>query len=106
MAETDSSKLNIRLHIYDMDIPVKVPRDEEVLYRKAASFINDRLNAYFKGFKGLKGDKEICYYAMIDIALRMEKQLARNDTQPYDEVLLKLTSEIEEALGEKNSGKE
>ncbi len=106
MAETDSSKLNIRLHIYDMDIAVKVPREEEAYYRKAADLINDRLNTYFKGFKGLKGDKEIGYYAMIDIALRLEKQLARNDTQPYDDTLLKLTAEIEEALGEKATKKQ
>ncbi len=101
MAETDSSKINIRLHIYDTDISVKVPREEEAYYRKGAELINDLLNAYFGGFKGMKSDKEITYFAMIDLALRLEKQLARNDVKPYEDTLLKLTSEIEQALKQK-----
>jgi cell division protein ZapA len=35
---------------------------------------------------------------LIDIALLYERELASNDTDPYNDVLAKLTSEIEEAL--------
>lgn len=99
MPEAGQNKINIRLHIYDTDdIMVTVPRDEEALYRKGAELINQLLNAYFGSFKGLKSDKEINYFAMIDLALRLEKELQRNDTQPYNDILEKLTSEIEEAL--------
>ncbi len=101
MAETDSSKINIRLHIYDTEIMVRVPREDEALYRKGSELINELLNAYFSNFKGSKSDKEISYFAMIDLALRLERQLVRNDTKPYDDILLKLTSEIESALDKK-----
>ena len=35
---------------------------------------------------------------LIDIALLHERERSKNDTAPYDDVLAKLTSEIEEAL--------
>ncbi len=38
---------------------------------------------------------------LVDIALRYEKECARNDTDPYNNILRSLTAEIEEALGEK-----
>jgi hypothetical protein len=101
MAETDSNKINIRLHIYDTDIMVRVPREEESLYRRGANLINELMNAYFANFKGSKSDREITYFAMIDLALRHERQLQRNDTKPYEDILLQLTSEIESELGKK-----
>ena len=36
--------------------------------------------------------------AMIDIALRYERESKRNDTAPFSEMLKRLTSEIEETL--------
>jgi cell division protein ZapA len=35
---------------------------------------------------------------LIDVALQYERVRGKNDTAPYDDVLAKLTSEIEEAL--------
>lgn len=91
--------LNIRLHIYDTDIKVfNVRRDDEALYRKGADLINELLNAYFQSFAGKKSPKEITYFAMIDLALRLERELQRNDTRPYDDILTQLTSEIEGEL--------
>lgn len=101
MTETDSEKINIRLHIYDSDISVRVPRTEEVLYRKGAVLINDLLNAYYDSYKNVKTDKEITYFAMIDLALRLEKLMDRNDTKPYSDLLSKLTSEIVDVLNQK-----
>ena len=49
-------------------------------------------------FKGKKGDKDIIYMAMLDIALRYKKEGVRNDTAPFNDILSKLTSEIEDAL--------
>ncbi len=97
MAE-ENNKLNIRLHLYDTEMAVKVYRDEEEVYRNAASMINDTVNTYAKILKGKRGDKEILYAAMLDIALRYEKELGKNDTTPYDNILSQLTSELEEAL--------
>ena len=44
------------------------------------------------------GDKDIIYMAMLDIALRYKKEGVRNDTAPFNDILSKLTSEIEDAL--------
>lgn len=97
MAE-ENDKLHIRLHVYDADIPVKILREEEYFYREAAKLINSTVNTYADIFKGRKSDKEILYMAMIDIALKFEKNKNRNDIEPYNDILAKLTAEIEETL--------
>ena len=86
------------LHVYDTDLSVRIPREDEEYYRKSAKLIDDIVNSYAKIFKGRKSDKEILYMALIDVALRYEKESDRNDTKPYDDILEKLTSEIEDAL--------
>ena len=93
MADQTEEKLQIRLHVYDTDLSVRIPREDEEYYRKSAKLINEIVNSYTKIFKGRKSDKEILY-----IALRFEKESGRNDTEPYNNVLAKLTAEIEEAL--------
>ena len=98
MAEQEQDKLLIRLHVYDTDLSVRIPREDEEYYRKSANLIDDIVNSYTKIFKGRKSDKEILYMALLDVALRYEKESDRNDTKPYDDILEKLTSEIEDAL--------
>lgn len=98
MAEQEQDKLLIRLHVYDTDLSVRIPREDEEYYRKSSKLIDDIVNSYTKIFKGRKSDKEILYMALIDVALRYEKESDRNDTKPYDDILEKLTSEIEDAL--------
>ena len=98
MAEQTQEKLQIRLHVYDTDLSVRIPREDEEYYRKSAKLIDDIVNSYTKIFKGRKSDKEILYMALLDIALRYEKELGRNDTEPYNDILAKLTAEIEDAL--------
>ena len=98
MADQAQEKLLIRLHVYDTDLTVNVPREDEEYYRKSATLINEVVNTYNKIFKGRKSDKEILYMSLIDIALRYEKESGRNDTKPYDDILTKLTAEIEDAL--------
>ena len=94
MPEDELNKINIKLNIYDRVVELKVPREEESLYRKDAELINALLNVYYDNFKGLKEDKEITYFAMVDLGLRLQ----RNDTKPYDDILQRLTSEIETVL--------
>lgn len=102
MAEQDKDRLHIRLHVYDDDIEVKVNRDEEEYYRKAAKLITDRYNAYAQAYKGKKGEHTIALMTLIDIALMYEREHGKNDTAPYQDILAKLTSEIEEALNSEN----
>lgn len=98
MSGDKGDKLNIRLHVYDRDLPVTILRDDEEYYRKASKLITDTVNAYASVYKGRKSDDDILYMAMIDIALRLEKQAGQNDTEPFMDIITKLTSEIEDAL--------
>ena len=98
MAEDNKDKLHIRLHVYDTEMSVNIVREEEKMYRDAAKLITDTVNTYADVFKGRKSDKDLLYMALIDIALRYEKESTRNDTEPYSDILGKLTSEIEDAL--------
>jgi cell division protein ZapA len=99
MAEQKKDKLHIRLHVYDEDIEVVINRDDEEYYRNAAKLITDRYNAYAQAYKGRKSEHTVSLMTLIDIALMYQKERMNNDTTPYDNVLAKLTSEIEEALG-------
>ena len=98
MVDQTQDKLQIRLHVYDTDLSVRIPREDEEYYHKSAKLIDDIVNSYTKIFKGRKSDKEILYMALLDVALRYEKEEGKNDTQPYNEILEKLTAEIEDAL--------
>ena len=99
MAEDSSERLNIRLHVYDEDIAMVLHnRNDEVYYRNAAKLITERYGAYSQVYKGRKSDHTIALMTLIEIALRYEKELGKNDTAPYDNILRQLTSEVEDAL--------
>ncbi len=95
----DQDKLHIRLHVYDEEIEVTVKREDEEFYRAAAKLITDRYNAYAQAYKGRKNEHIISLMTLVDIALLYQKERSHNDTAPYDNVLARLTKEIEEALG-------
>ena len=94
----EEEKLHIRLHIYDTDMPVVIDRADEFTYREAAKDINKAINAYSEIFKGKKSDKEILYKALIDITYNYEVEKMKNDTTPINDILSKITTEIEDAL--------
>ena len=100
MAEQNQDRLHIRLHVYDEEIEVVVKREEEEFYRAAAKLITERYNAYAQAYKGRKSDHIIALMTLIDIALLYQKERSHNDTSPYDNVLARLTAEMEEALKE------
>lgn len=82
---------------------MSIERSEEEYYRAAAKLITDRYNVYSQIYKGRKSDHTIALMTLIDIALQYQKDNVKNDTAPYNEILAQLTSEIEDALGEKQS---
>lgn len=51
MAEEELKRV-IRLRIYDTFIPVRVPQEEEPLYRKDADLINELVERLFRQFQG------------------------------------------------------
>lgn len=94
-------KRHIKLNLYDTTLSVNAPVDDEEYYRKAAKLITERVNLYAQTFDGRKGKEDILYMAMLDIALRLEKQSEHNDTAPFMDILGKLTTEIEDTLKKK-----
>ena len=86
MAELNQDRLRITLHVYDEEIEVVVKREEEEYYR------------YSQAYKGRKSDHIMALMTLIDVALLYQKEHEHNDTSPYDNVLARLTAEIEEAL--------
>lgn len=94
-------KLRIRLHLYETDLSVNVPREEEQYFRAAAKQVTETVNTYAKIYQGKKSHSDIMYMAMLDLALRANKLAANKDTQPFTELMTKLTQEIEEAMADK-----
>ena len=94
-------KLRIKLHLYETDLMVNVPREEEQYYRAAAKQVTETVNTYAKIYQGKKTNNDVMYMAMLDLALRSNKLAALNDTQPFMELIAKLTQEIEEVMPDK-----
>ena len=94
-------KLRIKLHLYETDLMVNVPREEEQYYRAAAKQVTETVNTYAKIYQGKKPHNDVMYMAMLDLALRSNKLAALNDTQPFMELIAKLTQEIEEEMPDK-----
>lgn len=101
----ENSKFPINLHVCDTVIKAYVLREEEPSYRSAAKMITDTVNMYSATYGSTKSLKEILYMAMIDITLKLQQERTHNDTEPYDDILTKITTEIEDALDVK-SGKD
>ena len=98
MAEQNQDRLHITLHVYDEEIEVVVKREDEEFYRAAAKLITERYNAYAQAYKMRKSDHTIALMTLIDVALMYQKEHSHNDTSPYDNVLARLTAEMEDAL--------
>lgn len=81
-----------------MDMSVTVNREDEELYRKAASLITEVIGNYTERYKGLKSEKEIHYMALVDIALRHAFEKKRNDVTPLLDILSGFTKEIKSSL--------
>ena len=101
MAEARQEKQHISLLVYDEKIDVYVKPDEEEYYRKARDLVTNTYNKYAQVFKGRSSDHTIALLTLVDIGLKYEMEHDKNDTAPYDDILLQLTSEIEDALKEK-----
>ena len=65
-------------------------RNSDVVMAEGKDKLNIRLHVY---------DTE-----MINIALNLEFEKTNNDTAPYDDILTKITNEIEDALGVSETG--
>ena len=99
MSEERTDKLHIRLNVGDTTIPMRIFPEEEEKYRRAAKLIRSTVTHYTSRAQGKKSATDILYIALIEIALKYEDEVERNDTAPFTDILTQLTSEIEDALG-------
>lgn len=99
MAE-EKNKRRINIHLYNLDMSVNIYPEEEEFYRNGAKLITELMNTYSNIFKGGKSDREIQYMAMLDIALRYEREKNKQDFSSLTDLFQKLTSEIEQAISE------
>lgn len=97
----EREKFTIKLQVGRRTISVTIPREMEEVYRSADKLINDKVNTYASMYPGKDYEQFLCM-ALIDIALSFRLTEKRNDTSPYAETIGKLTSEIEDVLGEKH----
>lgn len=90
-------KLTITLDIGGKHIPLTIAREQEEVYRKAGSLINEKLAVYSNRYSD-RDNEAILRMALIDIALHYSAEKDSNDAGPYKKLLENMTSEIEDAL--------
>lgn len=95
----NNDKFVIRLLIGEQIFPITVKRDQEEIYRKAASMINEKLGRYKSSYPHLEYERYAAV-AMLDFAVRVLQLQKRNDQSPYADTIERLTGELEELLGD------
>lgn len=88
----------IKLMVGGSYYPLKIRREDELLYREAARRINDKLNRYREHYPQLSEEK---YYVMAAIHISMVNIMWEqfNDTAPYAEKIAQLDRQLDAILG-------
>ncbi|MBQ0046119.1 MAG: cell division protein ZapA [Prevotellaceae bacterium] len=91
-----AEKLNIKVTIEDIPLPLQVSSaEEEKIYRDAASTIQRRVQRLRDAYPSLPSDKYYYVMAMLNTAVEAVKAADRIDTQPYVEMMHDIEKEIE-----------
>ena len=94
-----AEKLNIKVIIEDIPLPLQVSSpEEEQIYRNAASTIQHRIQRLRDAYPNLPNDKYYYVMAMLNTAVEAARTANRVDNQPFVEMMHDLEQEIE-ALG-------
>lgn len=91
----DKQKINIRFGSWDL--PMTVMRKDEHLYREAEQLMKERYAFYTRSYKGLATERYMVM-CMLDIAVRLQHSLERNDSSNIIEKLAPLAEDIEKIL--------
>jgi hypothetical protein len=91
----DKQKINIRFGSWDL--PMTVLRKDEHLYREAEQLMKERYAFYTRSYKGLTPERYMVM-CMLDIAVRLQHSLERNNNSDIVDKLLPLAEEIERVL--------
>ena len=98
MAEVKTGKQHISLNVCKEKFDIYVLPEEEEFYPRAEKLIANTYNKYSQVFRGRRSEQSIVLLTLVEIGVKYEMAAGKNDTSPYDEILRKLTSEIESAL--------
>ncbi len=91
-----ANKLNVKVTIEDIPLPLQVSSpEEEKVYRDAASAIQHRIQRLRDAYPNLPNDKYYYVMAMLNTAVEAVKAANRIDTQPYVEMIHDIEKEIE-----------
>ena len=91
-----ANKLNIKVTIEDIPLPLQVSSpEEEKVYRDAASAIQHRIQRLRDAYPNLPNDKYYYVMAMLNTSVEAVKAANRIDTQPYVEMIHDIEKEIE-----------
>ena len=98
MPEVNKEKQHISLNICDEKIDIYVKADEEGYYRDAEKLVRTTYGKYAELFRGRRSERFIAATALLEIGVKYQMEHASKDTDTYNSLLGRLTSEIDEAL--------
>jgi len=98
MAEGNKEKQHISLNICDEKLDIYVRGDEEAYYRDAASLVKNTYSKYAELFRGRRSERFIAATALLEIGVKFQMERANKETDSYNNLLKRLTSDIDEAL--------
>ncbi len=91
-----ANKLNVKVVIEGIELPLTVPTaEEEKMYRDAAASIQRRIQRLRDTYPDMPNDKYYYVMAMLNTAFEAEKVSARANTEPYTEMMHDIEKEIE-----------
>ncbi len=96
----EDDKLLLTLEIDNRKYPLRIDRNEEEAYRKAAKNLNNKINQY-KAKYGGKSDLDTQDYAVMSALQAMVHNFElgqRNDTKPFEDTIGSLVDELDNFL--------
>ena len=98
MAEVNKEKQHFSLNICNEKIDIYVKGDEEAFYRDAEKLARNTYSKYEELFKGRRSERFVAATALLEIGVKYQMEHASKDIDSYNNLLQRLTSDIDEAL--------
>ncbi|HOR40535.1 MAG: cell division protein ZapA [Paludibacteraceae bacterium] len=90
--------LTIRVMILDTSYPIKIRREEEEIYRKAAKQLNERILAYRKKFDRNLNDIDYVIMVAFELSLLSLRLEEERDNSPFISTIQALDNRLAEYL--------
>lgn len=95
--QESQDKFVIQLLIGKQLHAITVRRDQEAVYRKAASIINSKLGRYEQSYPNLSNERYMSV-ALLDFAVQVIQLQNEQDTTPLTDTIDRLAADIDQAL--------